>query len=131
MVNPKPKTGPVAGTFYPTKTGDPIRRAHNDTERQEASIETHQIWMDNPPGQKNCHFLDTTYDDVAPHGVSVHPNREFDDDAQWKYLETLTQEKNASNDEILERVKVAHQKLPELFKKVTTDTKITYPFKYD
>jgi hypothetical protein len=87
--------------------------------------------MNNPPGQKNSHFLDIIDDDVRPHGVSVHPDKEFDDEAQWKYLENLIQEKKATNDEILDRVKIAHQKLPELFKKVTTDTRITYPFKYD
>ena len=33
--------------------------------------------------------------------------------------------------EIAERVRMAHQKLPKLFHQIKTDTKITYPFKYD
>jgi hypothetical protein len=45
--------------------------------------------MNNPPGIKNCHFIDTEKDEVGTHGVSIHPNRIFDDDAQWKYLDGL------------------------------------------
>jgi hypothetical protein len=49
MINPKLRSGPVAGNFYPTLPGEPIRRAINDHERKEASILTHIAWMDNPP----------------------------------------------------------------------------------
>jgi hypothetical protein len=45
--------------------------------------------MDNPPGIKNCHLIDIEKDEVGTHGVSIHPNRTFDDNAQWKYQEGL------------------------------------------
>ena len=57
MTNPKPRSGPVAGSFYPTKPGEPIRRAVNDNERKEASLLAHTMWMDDPPGKQNCHFF--------------------------------------------------------------------------
>jgi hypothetical protein len=93
MANPKPRTGPIAGSFYPTKTGDPIRQARNDKEREEACTSTHQIWMDNPPGKKNCHFLDLTEDEVGPQHMLVNPDKPFDNEAQWNYLEGLLQGK--------------------------------------
>jgi hypothetical protein len=55
MTIPKPRSGPVAGSFFPTKPGEPIRRAFNDKERKEASTIAHSMWMDNPPGAQNCH----------------------------------------------------------------------------
>ena len=33
--------------------------------------------------------------------------------------------------ETAENIKIAHKKLPELFHHIQTDSKITYPFKYD
>jgi hypothetical protein len=56
MTNPKFRKGPVAGNFYPTKPGEPIERAINNSERKEASILTHSTWMSDPPRNKNCHF---------------------------------------------------------------------------
>jgi hypothetical protein len=55
--------------------------------------------------------------------------KEFDDEAQWKYLEEMLESKVEKR--IAERISLAHHKLPELFKQIKTDTKITYPFKYD
>jgi len=83
MTNPKYRRGPIAGSLYPTKPGETIRKAINDKERKEATILSHTAWMDNPPGIKNCHFIDIEKDEVGTHGVSIHPNRIFDDDAQW------------------------------------------------
>ena len=93
MTNPKPKSGPVAGSLYPIKPGDPIRKAINDEERKEATILTHSAWMDDPPGSKNCHFLDIIEDDVGPNGITIDPSKTFDEEAQWKYLEGVLQEK--------------------------------------
>jgi hypothetical protein len=50
MVHPKVCSGPVAGSFYPTKPGKPVHRAINDAQCKEASILTHQMWMSDPPG---------------------------------------------------------------------------------
>lgn len=129
MTNPKPRAGPTAGSFYPTKPGEPTRRAINDLERKEACILTHEIWMDNPPGAQNCHFLDLEIDAVGPNGVKISPDKEFDENAQWKYLEGYLHEK--AGQEISDRVQQAHKRLPELFKHVPSDSKISYPFKYD
>jgi len=52
MLNPKSRNGPVACSSYPTKPGEPSRKARNDKERVEASIITHKAWMSNPPGKK-------------------------------------------------------------------------------
>jgi hypothetical protein len=87
------------------------------------------MWMDNPPGAKNCHFIDITEDEIGPNGVSIHADREFNKDAQWKYLEGMLEDR--LDDEVVARMNNAHQRLPELFKKFKTDTKIIYPFKYD
>jgi len=129
MINPKVKTGPSASGIYPSKPGDPVRRATNDHERQEASILTHTPWMDNPPGLKNCHFLDIIEDEVGPCGVSINPNKPFDDEAKWKYLDGLLHEK--LDEETEARVTYAHQRLPELFSKIKSDQTIIYPFRYD
>ena len=82
--------------------------------------------MDNPPRNKNCHFLDLIEDEVGPCGITVNPDKEFDDEAQWQYLEGFLEEKTDA--ETAAHVKFAHQKLPELFKRVNTNTSITYPF---
>jgi len=128
MTNPKYRRGPTAGSLYPTKPGEAIRKAINDKERKEATILSHTAWMDNPPGIKNCHFIDIEKDEVGTHGVSIHPNRIFDDDAQWKYLEGLLERQ--VNNEIADRIIHAHQRLPELFRRIKSDGIITYPFKY-
>jgi len=65
MTNPKNRSGPIAGNFYPPVPGEPIRRAINDHERREATMLTHEKWMDDPPGCKNCFFLDKIEDDVG------------------------------------------------------------------
>jgi len=86
MINPKNRTGPTACNFYPTLQGVPGKKAITDEERQEASIITHTMWMANPPGGKNCHFLDITQDEVGPNGVSICADKLFDEDAEWQYL---------------------------------------------
>jgi hypothetical protein len=49
MTNPKPRTGPMAGSQYPSKPGEHIRLAVNDHERREASLLTHSTWIGDPP----------------------------------------------------------------------------------
>ena len=122
MTNPKSRSGPVAGRFYPTTPGEPIRRALNDMERKEASIQTHAMWMSDPPGTKNCHFLDITADTVGPHGINVKPEKIFDSDSEWQYLEGMLTDKVST--EIAEQVRMAHQKLPKLFHQIKTDSRL-------
>jgi hypothetical protein len=129
MTNPKHTCGLTAGSLYPTKLGEPIKKATSDKERKETSILTHTAWMDNPPGSKKFHFIDLIEVEVGLQGVSVHHNRLFDEDAQWKYLEGLLNEK--VDDETANRVSYAHHRLPELFHRIKTDSRTTYPFKYD
>jgi len=94
MVNPKSRSGPIAGKLYPTKPSEPPRQAINDHERMEASLLTHNIWIDDPPGLINCHFLEKTVDSVGPQGVSINPDKPFDDGAEWNYLKGLLSQKN-------------------------------------
>ena len=129
IISPKERKGPTANSFYPTKTGEPMRKTFTNAERVEATIQTHKLWMSDPPGQKNCHFLDIQSDEVGPNGVKVLPDKLFDDDAEWKYLEGALREK--VSDETADRIRLAHKKLPELFRHIRTETKLTYPFKYD
>ena len=82
MTNPKIRSGPVASNTYPTKPGGMVKKSTNDEERREASILTHTVWMNNPLGVKNCHFIDILEDEVGPQGVSIQPNKQFDSDAQ-------------------------------------------------
>jgi len=84
--------------------------------------------MSNPPGSKNCHFIDIEEDETGPTGVSICSNKPFDNIAQWKYLDGLLEQK--LDYEIAERVKLAHQRVPRLFEKIKTDTFLTYPFRY-
>ena len=129
MTNPKPRSGPTANNAYPTIAGQPGMPAVSDHERKEASLKTHEMWMSNPPGTKNCHFLDITADDIGPNGITINPEKQFDADAAARYLKgTLT---DMVCEDIVQRIKVAHEKLPELFRRVDTETKLTYPFKYD
>ncbi len=129
MTNPKTRQGPSASNFYPTRPNEPIRRTINDFERQEASLLTHTAWIDNPPGKQNCHFLDLREDEVGPSGVTVNHNKEFDTNAKWAYLDGNLNDK--VDDETAARIAYAHKKLPELFSKIKSDTKIIYPFKFD
>jgi len=82
ITNPKIRSGPVASNTYPTKPGGMVKKPTNDEERREASILTHTVWMNNPLGVKNCHFIDILEDEVGPQGVSIQPNKQFDSDAQ-------------------------------------------------
>jgi hypothetical protein len=107
MVSPKACTGPTAGSHYPIKFGEPPRKAINDNERKEACLQTHELWISNPPGVKDCHFIDIIEDDVDPHGVNINPDKVFDDDAEWNYLGALLSTK--VNEEIAEKIKNAHQ----------------------
>jgi hypothetical protein len=125
MLNPKNRNGPVACTTYPTKPGESCRKAITAQERIEASILTHTTWMSDPPERKTVTLL--IYE-VGPNGITINTQKEFDDEAQWKYLEEMLKSKVEKR--IAERISLAHHKLPELFKQIKTDTKITYPFKY-
>ena len=62
-------------------------------------------------------------------GVSINHRQIFDDDTEWKHLEAILATR--LNEETSERIFLVHQKLPILFQQIKTDTKITYPFKYD
>jgi hypothetical protein len=93
MINPKDCSGPVASKKYPTRPGEEIRYALNDEEREEASILTHSSWMADPPGLKNCHFLDILSDDIGPCSVTVNRDKPFDIQAQWQYLDGLLEDK--------------------------------------
>ena len=98
-------------------------------EKKPVPLRTKLGWTTLRPGSQNCHFLDLTEDEVGPNGVSINLDKTFDDQAQWNYLEGLIQQK--LDYETIDRVKIAHDRLPRLFKQIKTDTKITYPFKYD
>jgi hypothetical protein len=86
MINPTNRNGPTASNFYPMIQGQPGRKAISNEERKEASIITHTMWMANPPGEKNCHFLDITSDEVGPNGVDILLNKPFDKQAERQYL---------------------------------------------
>jgi hypothetical protein len=103
MTNPKVHSGTTAGNFYPTKPNEPARPAINDRERKEASLFTHKIWINDPQCIKNCHFLDTIEDNIGTRGATVNPEKIFDAEAEWKYLEGLLEEK--TNEEIAKRVR--------------------------
>ena len=68
-------------------------------------------------------------DEVGPNGIIVNPDKDFNTEAEWKYLEGILEHK--TDVETAEKTKIAHKKLPELFHHIKTDSKITYPFKYD
>jgi hypothetical protein len=127
MTNPKIQSGPVASSTYPTKPGEIVKKATNDKERRKASILTHR--MNNPPGVKNCHLIDILEDEVGPQGVPIQPNKQFDSDAQWNYVEGLLEEK--VDIETATPITHAHHRLPELFRQIKTDSTINYRFKYD
>ncbi len=129
MVNPKQRTGPTASFVYPTKPGEPIRRAINNSERIEASLLTHNMWIGDPPGKINCHFIEKISDEVGINGISINPDKKFDMKAEWNYLEGLLEEK--TNPEIANEVRMAQNKLPILFKHIKAETKLNYPFKFD
>jgi len=129
MVNPKNRPGPTASKVFPTGPDEPIKYAINDAERKQASLITHERWINNPPGLKNCHFLDAIKDEVGINGVEIHPERIFDEEAEWKYLDGLLASK--TNEQIAEKVRLAHTKLPMLFRQIHKEATITYPFKYD
>jgi hypothetical protein len=85
--------------------------------------------MNNPPGSKNCHFQDTSYDEVGPNGIILNPEKKFDENAEWQYLEGMLSEK--IREEMTNKIRSANKKLPILFRHIKADTKIAYPFKYD
>jgi L-rhamnose mutarotase len=109
MVHPKSRSGPVAGKLYPTKPNKPARLAINDRERMEASLLTHQMWMDNPPGQVNCHFLEKVEDDMGINGININPDKAFDEEAEWSYLKGILLE--TTPHDIADRIRQAHKKL--------------------
>lgn len=108
MINPKALTGPTASNVFPTIKGVPGRKTISDEERQEASILTHSMWMANPPGVKNCHFLTTIEDDVGPNGILIDPNKPFETESQYQYLDA--QLESIEDHEIIERIHIAHRR---------------------
>jgi len=129
MVHPKTRSGPIAGKMFPTKPGEPSKQAINDQERMEASLLTHQMWIDNPPGQVNCHFLEPTEDEIGINGVNINIGKHFDEEAEWNYLKGILSEQLPPV--IAERVRQAHKRLPALFQHISKEPKLIHPFKYD
>ncbi len=125
MNNPKAHSGPIAGKKYPTKPDKPIHIAINDYERIETSIITHERWMNNPPGSKNCHFQDTSYDEVGPNGIIINPEKKFDENAEWQYLEGMLSEK--VGEEMTNKIRSAHKKLPILFRHIKQTLRLLTP----
>jgi len=93
-----------------------------------ASLHIQCGWL-TPPGVKNCHFLTTIEDDVGPNGILIDPNKPFETESQYQYLDA--QLESIEDHEIIERIHTAHRRLPELFRQINMDTRIIYPFKYD
>jgi hypothetical protein len=116
MVNPKTGKGQTASNTFPIMPNEAVRKGINNEERKEASIITHTMWMDDPPGIKNFYFLDITKNEIGPNGISIHAEKTFNEDAQWKYLEGILEEK--LDNETATRVNIAHQRLRALFKKI-------------
>jgi hypothetical protein len=129
MINPKSQSGPVASNMYPSKPCETIRYATNSEECKEVSIITHTDRMADPPGKKNCHFIDLKSVEVGPHGVHINHSKPFTVEAQWKYLDGMLEDQ--VDEHTAERIKLAHQRLQKLFEQIKTDSYITYPFKYD
>jgi hypothetical protein len=72
--------------------------------------------------------LDLVSDEIGPTGVNICCDKPFDPIAQWKYLDGYLDQK--LDMETVERIKVAHQRLPKLFQQIKMDTVIIYPFRY-
>jgi len=51
-------------------------------------------------------------DEVGPNGIIINPDKDFDTEAEWKYLEGILEHK--TDVETVEKIKIAHKKLPEL-----------------
>ena len=60
--------------------------------------------MDNPPGAKNCHFIDTIHNKVGPRGVNIVADKEFDEEAEWQHLEGMLN--SQVTEEIADRVRI-------------------------
>jgi hypothetical protein len=65
---------------------------------------THQMWMDDPLRIKNCHFLETTYDN----GITINPDKNFDTEAEWNYLKGRLSDK--VGEETAEKKNLARKK---------------------
>jgi hypothetical protein len=75
MINPKPRSGPMASKIFPPRPGETKRYTMNDHKHKEAALLTHTSWMADPPGTQNCHFLDIINDEVGKCGVHVDPQK--------------------------------------------------------
>jgi hypothetical protein len=51
-------------------------------------------------------------DEVGSNGIIINPDKDFDTEAEWKYLEGILEHK--TDVETVEKIKIAHKKLPEL-----------------
>jgi len=129
MINPKPRSPHTANKTYPKKGGEPIRHAKTSMEIREATLETHIPWTHNPPGNVNCHFISTTSDEAGVNGAIIDHTKPFDTASQTAYLGKHL--KDCLNNNITEKVKNAHQRLPKLFERTKDETTLIYPFKYD
>jgi len=52
-------------------------------EQKEAMKQTHQEWMGNLLGIKNCHFLEAVYDQTRPCCISIDPTKTFNKEVQF------------------------------------------------
>jgi hypothetical protein len=129
MINPKPRIPPAVNKTYPKMGGGPIRYAKSSMEIQEATLETYIPWVHNPPGNINCHFISTTSDEAGINGVTIDPTKPFDRETQKAYLGKHLS--NCLNKDIAENVKTAHQRMPKLLERISNETSIIYPFKFD
>jgi hypothetical protein len=120
---------PAANKTYPKKGGEPIRYAKSSMEIQEATLKTHIPWVHDPPGNINCHFMSTTSDEAGINGVDINPTKPFDRESQKAYLGKHL--RDCLDDNIAEKVKTAHQRMPKMFERISNETSIIYPFKYD
>ena len=127
MVNPKKKGGLSSNSFYPSKHGEAKRLAISWEEKKEATLETHKIWTDHPPGAINCHFTSVLKGVVGPFDVVLHSGN-FDENSFQKYIE--------NNERIEEVIKIrifqAHKNIAEFIELIKEQPqRFVYHFSYD
>ncbi len=86
MVHQKKKGRLSSNSNYPAKHGEEKRLAISWEEKKEATLETHKIWTDHPPGSVNCHFTRVLTGVVGPFDVSIQSNK-FDEDSFENYID--------------------------------------------
>ena len=127
MVYPKKKGGLSSNSFYPSKHGEPKKQAISWEERKEATLETHNIWTDHPPGDENCFFTQIISDEVGPCDIEFNTNK-FNDASFRKYIDIH----DSIDDDIKTRVIKAHNTLSEFIETIENQAPtLKYPYSYD